>query len=134
MFRYLKLAAVGLSLMFMGPLLAGCNELPTLDIQSKVTLNTEAGILAGYGLLLNAEQSYKDLPLCKTGTTPSVINICAKRSVIVRLQASDKIANTTLNKLVSFTKTYPNINPSQYISAARSAILSAQDILNSGRS
>lgn len=113
--------------------LGGCN-LPTLNIGSQVNLNTLEGIVSGYGILLNAENTYKALPLCKTGTTPSVTNICAKRSIIVRLQNADKLANTAVNQAVGFVKANPSVDPTQYLSAAQSALTALQTVLNSASS
>jgi hypothetical protein len=121
------IAAVVLSLAAVA--LAAC-DMPTLNVASQVNLNTEAGIIAGYGVVLNAERAYKSLPLCKTGTKPSVTNICAKRSVVVRLQNADRVANTAINQMTQFVKNNPNISPDGYLGAARSAILSIQTILN----
>lgn len=112
----------------LGLSLGGCG---TLNIGSQVSLNTLEGIVSGYGILLNAENTYKALPLCKTGTAPSVNNICAKRSVIVRLQNADKVANSAVNNAVSFVRANPTVDPTQYISAAQSAISALQNVLNS---
>lgn len=114
--------------------LGACDPLPTLDIASQVNLNTEAGILSGYGIVVNAENALKALPLCLTGTVPSITNICAKRSVINRLQNADKTMNTSINTLVAFVKNNPSASPSQYISTAQNALLAVQTILNSAKS
>jgi hypothetical protein len=110
--------------------LGACN-LPTLNVASQVNLNTMQGVVAGYGIVLQAELTYKSLPLCRTGTTPSATNICAKRSLIVRLQSADRVANTAINTAASFISTNPTIDPSQYISAASNAVTALQTILNS---
>lgn len=110
--------------------LAGCN-LPTLNVASTVNLNTLEGVVAGYGIVLQAELTYKALPLCKTGTTPSATNICAKRSTVVRLQSADRTANTAINTAVAFVQANPTVDPTQYISAASAAITALQTILNS---
>lgn len=103
----------------------------TLNIGGAVTLNTLDGIISGYGLLLNAENTYKALPLCKTGTKPAVTNICAERSIIVRLQAADKVANQAVNSAEAFVKANPTIDPTQYISTAQAALAALQTVLNS---
>jgi hypothetical protein len=102
----------------------------TLNIGGQVTLNTIEGIESSYGLLLNAENTYKALPLCLTGTVPSLTNICAKRSIIVRLQAADKIANQAVNSLEAFVKANPTVAPTQYISTAQAALSALQTVLN----
>jgi hypothetical protein len=112
---------------------AGCSSLPTLNIGNQVNLNTIEGVVSGYGILLNAENTYKALPLCKTGTTPSITNVCAKRSIIVRLQSADKIANTAVNTAVSFVKSNPSVDPSQYLTAAQNALTALQTVLNTAQ-
>ena len=109
--------------------LGGCN-LPTLNVGSQVNLNTLEGVVSGYGILLNAENTYKALPLCKTGTAPIITNVCAKRSIIVRLQSADRVANVSVNNAISFVRNNPSVNPSNYISAAQSAITALQSVLN----
>ena len=112
--------------------LAGCN-LPTLNLSSQVDLNSVEGIVSGYGIVVNAEVALRSLPLCKTGTTPSGTNICVKRSILVRLQAANKYANTTVNQMVAFVKANPKISPAQYITAAQSALAAAEAIVNSAK-
>lgn len=111
--------------------LAACDPiLPTVNLASQVNLNTIQGVVAGYGLVLNAENTLKQLPLCKTGTSPGVTNICVRRSVIVRLQAADRVAYAAVNSAVSFVKANPKVEPSGYIGAARDALMNVQSILN----
>jgi hypothetical protein len=111
--------------------LAGCaGTLPTLNLASSVNLNTLEGVVAGYGIAVNQERLYKAQPLCKTGTSLSITNICAKRSTIVRLQAADKIANAAVNQAVLFSKNNPTVDPSQYILAASQALTSLQNVVN----
>ena len=111
--------------------LAGC--LPTINVASSVNLNTMEGIVAGYGILLEQERVLKRQPLCHTGTAPSVSNICVRRSTIVRLQGADRYANSAINQAVLFVKNNPRVDPSQYISAASSALSSLQTVVNAAR-
>lgn len=128
--RSLMVIAVGASM----TMLAACNnpfdKLPTLNIGSQVDLNTEYGIIAGYGAVVGAMKFYKNLPLCRTGTKPSLTNLCAKRSVIVTLQKDDRIANAAINNMNNFIKNNPSVSPSTYIAAARNAILAVQNVVN----
>jgi hypothetical protein len=113
----------------LGITLGGCN-LPTLNIGNQMSMNTLEGVVSAYGLALNAESTYKALPLCKTGTVPSISNICAKRSIINRLIAADKTANAAVNQAVSFVKANPSVDPTQYLSAAQAAITAVQAVLS----
>lgn len=113
--------------------LGACSSLPTLNIANSVNLNTLEGVVSGYGILLNQELLLKQQPLCKTGTAPSITNLCVKRSTIVRLQSADKIANVTINQAVLFAKNNPTVDPTQYISAASSALGSLQTVVNAAK-
>jgi hypothetical protein len=124
-----KIAAVILALATLS-LLPGCNPLPTVNLQSQVNLNTLQGVVAGYGILVNQENVLKAQPLCKTGTAPSLTNICVPRSIIVRLQNTTKVANLAVNNAVNFVDQHPTVDPTQYISAASSALLAVQSVYN----
>jgi hypothetical protein len=109
----------------------GACTLPTLNLNSQVNLNTMEGVAAGYGILLNAENVLKQVPLCKTGTSPSATNICVRRSLLVRLQAADRVAYAAVIQAETFVKANPTVSPANYISAAQSALLAAQAVINS---
>jgi hypothetical protein len=109
--------------------LAGCG-LPTINIQNQVNLNTTEGVVAGYGILANQLILLKAQPLCRTGTKPSLMNICVPRSIIVRLQNGMVIAQRAMNSAVAFEAANPTIDPAGYISAASSALLSVQNVYN----
>lgn len=122
--RLILIAALGLSL-------AGCSSLPTLNVANSVNLNTLEGVVSGYGILANQEVLIMAQPLCKTGTAPSITNICIKRSQKVAIQTFDKNANNAVNAAVAFVKANPTVAPTQYISAASQAISALQGVLNS---
>lgn len=111
--------------------LAACDGLPTINIQNQVNLNTTQGVVAGYGILANQLELMKQQPLCKTGTTPSLANICVPRSTLVRLQAGMVIAQKAMNAVVAFEAANPTVSPAGYISAASSALLAVQGVYNS---
>lgn len=117
------LAAAALSL-------AACGSLPTVNLTNQVNLNTLDGVVAGYNIVLNAETALKQTPLCKTGTSPSLTNVCVKRSLIVRLQEKDRLANLAVNTAVAFVANHPSVSPTEYISAARDALSGVQAIIN----
>lgn len=114
--------------------LAGCaGSLPTLNIANTVNLNTLEGVVSGYGILANQEVLAMAQPLCKTGTAPSLTNICVKRSQKIAIQAFDKNANAAVNSAVAFVNKNPTIDPTQYISAASQALSALQGILNAAK-
>jgi hypothetical protein len=86
---------------------------------------------SAYGIALSGERAYKALPLCLTGTTATVLNPCAQRSVIVRLQAADRQAISAIRQANTFIKTYPTVDASNVIAAASTAVGSLRNILSS---
>lgn len=117
-----------------GLVLAGCQTatLPSLNLANAVTLNTIYGIENAYGVAISTANAYRALPLCRTGTLPGPANICARRSVLVRLQAATARARLAVNRMVAFAKAYPNVDITNMISAARAALIDVQDILAEG--
>lgn len=110
--------------------LAACSSLPTINLANSVNLNTLEGVVSGYGILANQEQLLMAQPLCKTGTAPSITNICVKRSQKLAIQTFDKNANSAVNVAVAFVNKNPTIDPTQYISAASQALTALQGVLN----
>ncbi|WP_438274808.1 hypothetical protein [Nitrobacter sp.] len=117
-----------------GLALAGCQtvSLPSLNLNTAVARNTVYGIENAYGVAVNAANAYKALPLCRTGTLPGATNICARRSVIQRLQAAMLKAHLAVNNLVALQKAYPSVDITNALSAAQSALVAVQQILASG--
>ncbi len=97
-----------------------------------MTLNTIYGIYGIYGIAASAANAYKALPLCRTGTVPSAANICARRSVIVRLQAAMVRARLAVNRMVAFAKAYPSVDITNVAGAAQVALSDVQQILAEG--
>lgn len=125
--KYLFAAAVALSL-------GGCaGTLPTLNLANTVNLNTIEGVVSGYGILANQELLLMSQPLCKTGTAPSVTNVCVKRSQKIAIQTFDKNANSAINTAVAFIKANPTVDPTSYITAASQALTALQTILNTAK-
>lgn len=103
---------------------------PSLNLNNSVTLNTMLSVESAYGVALSGERAYKALPLCKTGMTATVTDPCARRSVIVRLQAADLKVISAISKANTFIKNYPTVDASNVIGAASSAVSSLQSILS----
>ena len=95
-------------------------------ISNPVGTTQLAQIESAYGVALSVAVAYRNLPLCRTGTTPSVQNICAKRSVIVRLQAADRNAQGALVAARRFVRNNPTISAASAIGAAQAAVADFQ--------
>jgi hypothetical protein len=111
--------------------LAGCaGKMPSLNLSTDVTLNTVQGVQASYGIALSAERTYKSLPLCLTGTKATVLNPCAQRSVVERLQAADRKAVAAIRDMVQFVQKYPQVDATNAIQAAATAVTNLQNIIS----
>ncbi|HVV42915.1 MAG TPA: hypothetical protein VHC94_17830 [Nitrobacter sp.] len=117
-----------------GLALAGCQTvgLPSLNLSTAVSLNTIYGIENAYGVAIAAANAYKALPLCKTGTVPSAANVCAKRSTVIGLQAGMRKARVAVDSLVTLHKTYPSVDLTNALAAARAALSGIQQTLATG--
>lgn len=111
--------------------LGGCaTTLPSINLSNAVTLNTMQSIEATYGIALSGERAYKSLPLCKTGTMATVTNPCARRSIIVTLQAADRKAISAIQRANAFIKTYPTVDATNVLSAAAAAVGDLKSLLS----
>lgn len=99
------------------PALAACGS-----IQNPINNNDLAAVVSAYGAALSIANGYKSLPLCKTGTTASITNVCARRSVIVTLQQADLKAQVALKAAINFTNANPQLSATSFISAAQTAV------------
>lgn len=111
-------------------LLAGCATSPIANLNSAVALNTIDGVVNAYGVAISAANTYKSLPLCRTGTKWTATNPCAQRSIIVALQSTAvPRASKAVNDLVAFQKAYPQLDYTNLLAAAQSALGSLQSIM-----
>jgi hypothetical protein len=110
--------------------LSGCAsfQLPSLNLQGRVGLNSLWAAEGIYGTVLSAENVYKQLPLCHKDN--SVTPPCAKRSVLVRLQGADRKAIASMKAAVAFVTAYPNVDASNVIGAVTTAVTGIQTVLN----
>lgn len=106
--------------------LAGC-----ASFKNPVTLTTQYDIEAAYLTAENLAVAYRNLPLCKTGTTPSLTNVCAKRSLVVKIQQTAAKAQAAILALRAFTKNNPTLSPVTALEAAQNALANFQFALSS---
>lgn len=105
-------------------LLTGCFA----TIQNPINNNDMAIVYSAYGTVLAVANAYKSLPLCHTGMPPTVTNICARRSVIVQIQAADRRAIYAINAAQQFINQNPTLSAWTMVSAANSAVAAFQQI------
>lgn len=108
-----------------GFVLTACSLLPIPlgAVSNPLGPDQLATIEASYGVALAAAVAYRNLPLCKRSRPFSATNICAKRSIIVKLQAADRKAKTAIIAARAFTTEHPFLDASALIDAARQAVV-----------
>jgi len=75
-----------------------------------------------YAALALPVANYRELPLCKKSKPFSLTNICAKRSVIVKLQDLDNKAYDALATAEAYINSNQTLNLASLISAAKIAV------------
>jgi ABC-type uncharacterized transport system substrate-binding protein len=103
--------------------LSGC-----ATIRNPVNVSQLAAIESAYGVALSLAVAYRDLPLCRTGTLPGLRNVCAKRSVVVRLQRADRDAQIALAAARSFVKANPTLSAASVLAVAQNAVSALQAV------
>lgn len=103
--------------------LGGCTT-----FNNPISLNTLGGMESAYGLALSAAVAYRNLPLCRTGTIATATNVCAQRSIIVKLQNSSKAANVAIHSARDFVVNNPTLDASVLIATAQSALAGFQAV------
>lgn len=91
-------------------------------IQNPVNETRLATVESAYGVALSIAVGYRNTRLCKRGEQVSITNICARRDVILQLQAADRNAQLALKEARTFVKDNPTLDAIQVIQAAESAI------------
>lgn len=116
--RFFLVAAMALSL-------AGCATTGgalTLSTSNPVKVNQLAAVEAGYGAALSVALKYKHLPLCKTGTNELSGALCARRSVIVKIQSANRVAHASVVTARNFVRQHPTVDATAVISTAMDAV------------
>lgn len=103
--------------------LSGC-----ASINNPITLNEIGGMESAYGIALSAAVAYRSLPLCKTATVATVTNVCAQRSIIVKLQTANKSVIVAIHAARDFVANNPTLDPATVIGTAQRAIAGLQAI------
>ena len=98
------------------------------SINNPITLNEIGGMESAYGIALSAAVAYRSLPLCKTGFTATLTNVCAQRSIIVKLQAANRGVIVAVHAARDFVVNNPTLDPTTVISTAQRALSGLQAI------
>jgi hypothetical protein len=106
--------------------LAGCahnadGSLVT-SIPNPVTNTQLATLESAYGVALAGAVAYRNRPRCTKTALESVSNICARRSIVIRMQQADKTAQVAIGRARGFVIANPTLDASSLIQAAQDAI------------
>lgn len=94
------------------------------SIQNPISVDDFYYVKTAYAALALPVANYRELPLCKKSKPFSITNICAKRSVIVKLQELDARAYEALTVAEEYIASNQTVNLASVISAAKIAVLS----------
>lgn len=73
---------------------------------------------------------YRDLGICKVGTSFTFSRPCADRGTLLALQAKDRTAYAALKTAGTFIKNNPNVSALSLVNAARSAVTDFQNAVS----
>lgn len=109
--------------------LGGCASNPFTDrinlfasVQNPISTDDFYLAKTAYASLALPVANYRELPLCKKSKPFSITNICAKRSVVVRLQELDANAYEALTTAESYIASNQTLKLSSLIDAAKVAV------------
>jgi len=100
---------------------------PFVQVANPIKTADAAAVEAAYGTVLAAAVNYKRLPLCQKGKT-ELDGLCARRDVVLQLQAADRKAYAAIVALRNFRKNYPDISAVSALEAARNAVRDFQNV------
>ncbi len=66
-------------------------------VSQQTAINETFGAVNSAGIALSVAKAYRNLPLCTKANPASVTNVCAKRSVVVKLQVYAQRLVTAMN-------------------------------------
>jgi hypothetical protein len=106
--------------------------LPTASITNPVTPQSLYDIKATYIIAQTGAdayiQRYRDGHRCTKTALESLSNLCSRRSVVLKLQNADRVAQIALGRADAFIRDNPTIDASSVISAAQLAVAAFFDI------
>lgn len=119
-----------IGILVLGLFLSGCASgfNPFGSIKNPINSDRLAAIESSYGIALSAAVAYRNTRLCKKNEQASISNVCAYRSVILKLQAADRSAQIALTKARKFIIENPTLDAFSVINAAQQAVTVFQTV------
>jgi len=91
-------------------------------VKNPITSSQLATIESSYGVVLSGAVAYRNRPRCTKTALESVSNICARRSIVVRMQQADAAAQVALGRARAFVRDNPTLDASSLLQAAQDAV------------
>jgi hypothetical protein len=91
-------------------------------IRNPITTNQLATVESAYGIALSIAVAYRNTRLCKRNEVPTFSNICAQRSVLLKLQVADRNVQIALAKARLFIRDNPTLDAYDLIQGAQIAL------------
>lgn len=101
--------------------LAGCFR----TVSNPLANNNPVGLVtieSAYGVALSGAVAYRNRPRCTKTALESVSNICARRSIVLKLQNADRRAQIALGRARAFIANNPSLDASAVIQVAQDAV------------
>lgn len=117
-----------IGILILGLVLTACAFNPLGSVQNPINDNRLAAIESSYGIALSAAVAYRNTRLCKKNEQTTLTNVCAYRSVILKLQAADRTAQAALKNARKFIKDNPRLDAFSVINAAQQAVTVFQTV------
>lgn len=129
--RIIAVCLLGLSVAGCGTTggLPDLGRIVTTGIANPVTPAALSDIKNAYGIALAAAVAYRERPRCTKTHLESATNLCARRSIVVKLQQADLKAKVALDKADLFIADNPTLNAGSVIQAASLAVSAFQGVL-----
>ena len=115
-----------IGILILGLALTGCAAFGS--IKNPITADRLAAIESSYGIALSAAVAYRNTRLCKKNEQATLSNVCAYRSVILKLQAADRVAQRSLIDARKFIRENPTLDAFSVINVAQQAVTTFQTI------
>lgn len=115
-----------------GDKIKALSDISALSVKNPVSAQNIASVESAYGIALAAAVAYSDRyregHRCTTTRLESASNLCARRSIVIKLQAADLKAQDAIAAAKAFIERNPTVNAGSLIDAAQTAVAAFRNI------
>lgn len=130
--KHLRLGLLGLIALMLAGCAGGLPQLAQPAIRNPVGLKQLAVLESAYGVALSGALAYRNRPRCTVTHLESPTNLCARRSIVVKLIRADQIAEIALDNAQIFIANNPTLDASSVLQVATRAIAAFTAIQSGG--